>query len=725
MTSRIIEVPDFNYSDFYYPDILRSLIIFNRLFAPEITSEDDREPFMQLLKSSALVGHLNNVNSDIIANEALFGTARLLESVKNHLSLIGVKLEQNKPANADVILELSKIFLILTNIVPTNTQFATEETENTPQIIYEANEDNIIDQTDRFTHIFQKDGSTFGANRAGEAATDNVIFPMFDTSPAQLNDMLYVGHTSIICDAIGFIFDTVASNLKGVWEYYNGTVDDARPNLVTNLGPNLRFDLDTLLGTEDRKGVEITVIFTPTGAQEKILSTYSGGKNIIETTGLLGQSSVSTDNDDYTVGSEWNPLSDVVDGTNNNEQDGIYNYTLPQNESQDFIKSVINGVEAKWLRFRIIEHTGTMPIIDRIKIDDGKQYILVKTTQGESVSDVPLGSSDAGANQEFVLGSEPIIENTLSVEVDEGGGFTEWSLVENFLNSTNISKDYVLNVAADDTATIKFGNSTHGKIPSSGVDNIRAYYRIGADMNGNVGANTININKGGIAFVNRVFNPRQATGWEQKEGSTPADIERLKISGPATLRTRNRGITPDDIEFLSTEYKTDSGSGLIERSKTIEETFGVKTIEIVVVGIGGALLTQEEKEDVQNYFNGNKPLGIDGVLVTNHEVTAVNYTRKIIDVEAEVTGGNAAEIKNAITALLSPISKFTIGCDEVESATYRWNFGDEVPMSTIISEIQNVDARNIKKINLISPSIDTVLDTRELPFVGTVTITVV
>jgi len=839
MAGQIIEVPDFEYTSFYYPDIYRALILYNRIYAPEITDEDQHEPYIQLLKSYALSAHLNNVNLDIVANEALFGTARLLESMRNWLALIAVKLEHNLPASAEVLLEFSKVFTSSVNIVPEGTQFATEETDDTPQIIYQATGDNQISRTDRPTAVYQHEASVFGANHSGALSTVGVYVDMFNSEPV-LNTAFYVGHDSIMFDTVEFEYNTPGSGISGVWEYYDGDTDDTKPDAVTNLGSNLRFDLTDLLGDEDRSGSLVKVVLNSSSAYEEVESIYSGGKNIIETVGLLGQSSVSTDVDDYTVGSNWNPLKNVIDGTNGFTEEGKIEFDLPQDETQNWIKSIVNGVEAFWIRFRVTgyqktsayvvgtnlkledldpsnynikikidefastvvdvtgdngasagtytlsgvisqinsvlsgvdaslnsvasneggqlklssqtvgqqsqvkleepgandatkeilgltettyPHTyngiGGIPNIDRLLIDSGKQYLLVEVVQGRSTSDDPLGSSNGSPNQEFEITNSPIIDGTLRLEIDEGDGFTEWSQVDNFLNSTNISKDYRLDIKSDDTAVVIFGSGSQGKIPNVGSNNIRAFYSIGADVNGNVGARTITVNKSGIAFVNRVYNPRQATGWKIKEGATPEDIERLKIEGPATLLTRGRAISPEDAEFLATKYRTENNSQLIERAIAFEETFGVKTLEVVAVGIGGNQLSLSQREDVEDYFNGNKTKEIEGILVSNHEITVTNYDRKIIDIEVEVSGGNPEEIKNALIALLTPTAKYDDGY------TYRWTFQDTVPRSLMITEITNVDPKAIKNVNLITPATDPILGERELPFPGTITVNIV
>ena len=813
----IIEIPDFDFSAFYYSDILKALIAFNRQNVPEITDESDEEAFTQITRAFSLVGHLSNVLIDIAATETLLPTARLLESVRAHLKLIDVILDQNKPAAVDAVVELSKLFTTSTNFIPVGTQVATEEGVGLPQIIYEADGDNTIEPTTSFTAIFAFDpgivqildnsfdggdevtilgvsfvpgidfpigadifetvgnlvtafnasqdiaiedeafafqvgdkayinlknldlptipisvtdpGTTnfsvrsggFNPNKSGESIDTGLLFDMFDNS-IEPGSIFYLMHQNIMWDAIEFTLNTVGSGIVGVWEFYDGDVSEANPDTVTNLGSNLELDLTSFLGTADRSGSLVRITYSQNGNFEEVISKFEGGKNIVRTTGLLGQISVSTLASEYLIGSEWNEVSDLIDATATfTKIKGKINYSIPQNLSQNWISKSINTTDGFALRFRVISISAPVsPEINLIDITKGKQFLLFPATQGSSSgnADNPLGSSDGSANQSLTLSVTPILVESLSVELDEGTGFTEWTKVENFLNSVQNSKDYVLEVFADDTAKITFGNGIQGKIPSLGVDNIRAFYRVGGDVDGNVGALTITVNKSGIPFVNRVFNPRPAIGHAFKEGSTDEDLARLKIEGPATLRTRNRAITPDDYEFLATQFETIQGSRLVSRALAIEETFGVKTIELVVVGLGGILLSQSQLDSINDFFNGNKSSGIKGVGLTNHEATAVNYTPNVIDVTATVEGGNKTQIENAIKSLINPEAKFADG------VTNRWDFGDKVPTAIIISEIIAVDPQLIKDVDLTSPAGDVQLGARELPSLGNLNITVI
>lgn len=903
-------IPNFEFSGFYYFDILRDVLRYLRINVPEITDESDEEPFIQLARAWALAHHYANVRLDIVANETLLPSARLLESVRSQLKLIDFTLKPATPATAEMVMQFSSLFTDpSTLIVPRNSQFATEDTEEAAQIIFEAIQDYFISQTDRLTNVFVNPsvaitlsaksgnlfdyvssitpaegdliiqgsnyaivdeiidantirvndgtninngaallaGSNFGSDKAGEAFVGALTFDFGDPEP-KAGDILYLIHDTIMWDQINFIVaQAYKTGIKGVWEFYDGSFEDENPDDVTNLGPNLEMDLTTLLGNEDRSGTVVQVTYAQTAVSEQVASQWVGNKNILRTTGLLGQITPSEEPDDYLVGTVWAPLSLVANGENNEgefSQNGFISYALPQEIKKNWAKTTINGKQGWPLRFRVqalekkaavvqgtdfnpagldsnnyrikigidgfadteIDVTGdaganpgsytgasivaivnaalalvdpslstalsfqdgqlrlTAPdpslgkdseirvvapsgqdatnelfgisetaypysfigvggkaVIDQARIDEGSQFLLFQVVQGQTVTEAPLASSDGSPNQEYELGYRPLIDGTLVVEVDEGSGFTAYDELENFLNADGARKGFTKETDADDLTTIKFGDGVNGKIPPAGVDNIRVSYRIGADQDGNVGSQTIEVNLAGISFVDQVYNPRQASGWAAKQGSDEESLARAKIEGPASLRTLGKAITPDDIETLAVQFTSPStGSSPVVRAQAIEETFGVKTVELVVVGSAGALLNQTQRDELEDYFNGNKPKNINGVLVTNHEVTAVNYTPRPVDVTAVVTGTVAAEsVKNALAALLNPEAKFD------DNVTYRWEFGGEIPTSLIIAAIHDTDPVNVKKVVLTVPAANIVLGARELPVPGNFNVTVV
>lgn len=719
-----VTVPDFRHSGFYYHEILEDLIQYTRINLPELTDEDPAEPYMQLLRAFSLSAHTPNVLLDTVAAERFLPTARLRESVAAHLALIGVELDQATPATTDLVMKLSKIFDATTLLVPDGSKFATQAKEGISAVVFEVLTDLSTGPTNEIDHLLSHDESAAGWT------THDVSVPPWTPgwgADPGAGDCLYIGHEDVMWNDLKFTLDVASQNIVvGVWEYYDGDYEDDVPDSVTPSGGGLELVLNGWLGDDNREGTAVRVRCNVTGAYEDVAVTRDGSDNEAITTTTLGQGgSPSTDPGDYTVGSLWDEVPDVVDETLLLTQSGTVTFTLPQTAMRNWIKAVVgpssSQATAYWIRFRIIEKAGTVtkPTIDTVEIHNGSQYVLTPIMQGESQADDPLGSSNGQPNQSLTLSNYPVVDDaTLLIYVTESAVESEWTQVTDFLNSSILDKHFTVGFDNDGRATVTFGDGVNGKIPDSGTDNIRATYRtLDTEGNGNVGAGTIIVNRSGIAYADILYNPRAATGYQAAEGSTAASLAQAKVSGPATLRTRARGVTADDVEYLAAEWKDSTGSKPIVRAFAIEEGNGPKTVRLITVGQGGLAVDQEALDDLDDYFNGND-VDEDGVLLMNHELTSVNFTPKPIGITVTVTGGNQTQIETQLQALLSPIALKTDGL------SYEWEPGGSVTRARIIAEIMNTTPPP-SNVDLTAPAADVPLAAEELPTAGVITVTVV
>lgn len=711
-----IEIPTFDFSAFYYAEILESLVQFKRTNVPELTDESEFEPSMQLLRAYALVGHLNNTLIDTAANESTLPTAKLPESVRNQLRLIGYELRSATPAQTDLVYELSKVFTTSVEVVPERAQAATQRDGATAPVFFEALEALTVNPTNVHDFVYAEEASAF-TDFTTEANSQTT--PADDWTPwatPDIKDSIYWGHITAMWDKLSVFITTQSINLTGVWEYYDGDWEKIAPTSVTDLGGSLQIDLTSLLGTSNRQGTTVRVRLNETTAYEEVESTWTGTVNIA-TTGLLGQSSPSTTAADYTVGSDWSELG-ATDGSSNLTTDGEVDYDLPQTIEKNWIRGVINGSTAYWIRFRITEvNSPTSPVMTYTRMDEGKQYILRPVTQGETYDEAAQSSTGLVA-QRFETSQDNFIWDSEEVTV-EG---ELWTRVDNFLNSTGVDKHYMVVLGENDRATWVFGGTNDkGMPPPVGVGNIVATYRYGAHMDGNVGNGTITVDKTGLVYINRLWNPRQATGWQEAQSATEESLEQAKIEGPANFRIKDVALSPDDVAQLTESFVDDDGASPFSRARAIEEGFGPKTVEDVVVAAGGGLATTAQLEALEEYFNGNRTAVPPKVkhIVANQEVVVVNYTQKLIDITATVYGDvEPEEVENQLRQVIQPEAL------KPDGVSWEWEFGAEVPLSRINSVIFDTD-QSITKVVLTVPAADTALQPRELPLAGTVNITVI
>ncbi len=719
-----IRIPTFEFSGHYYAEILEDLIQYLRDQGMSI-DESPEEPFVQILRSEALGAHLNNVLLDLVANEHFLTTAKLRDSVAGLLALIDYRLRQATPATAILVQKLAQFFSATVTLIKAPSVFATRATSTATPVEFEAVEDYSSPRTDQLTRCFAYD--SVGSAYTDHTASANAGAPWSPGWGAGVNnrDLIYFGHSAIGWDRLRVGVAAASVGMVGVWEYYDGDWDGGVPDSVVSIGTGLRFDLSTFLGTGNRTGTIVRVRCNETGAYEDCVVYVLAGVNTIDTTSFLGQTIPSFTASDYTVGRDWEEVPSLTDGTTSLTVAGIndVDYTVPKDASHWWAKSTVNGVEAYWLRFRVIT-PGTLPTLQAVTIHNGSQYLFTEVVQGRTREDNPLASSTGLASQSYTLNRFPVIDNdTLKIYVTEAGIEEEWTRVYSLTSSSPTDKHFSVTFDGDSRATVVFGDNTFGKIPAAGIDNIRAVYRTMEDQDGNVAANTIIVNRGGVPYLVSTTNPRNAAGWSAREGNTEAELEQVKILGPESIKILGKACNSTDIVTLTEAYKTPEGSKLFSRCLAREGTYGPKTVELVVVKTGGVLATVDELADLETYFNGDTILKISRIIVFNQEAVAVNFTPKTINVAATVYGGSATAVEQAIRTLLQTEAK-VINADGTVGTEWLWDFGEEVPVSMIVNAIMESSPKP-RKCLVTLPAADVPLLPRELPVVGTVTLTMV
>jgi hypothetical protein len=717
MATQVI-TPDFDFSAFYYPEILEALIQYKRINVPELTEELEEEPFIQFLRAVALVGHLNNALIDLVANESTLGTAKLADTVREMFKLIDYELSPATPSQVDIVYELSKVFTASFVVISESAQAATKRDGDNPIITFEALDELEIERTDQFSYVYASEDGTFTdfTAKANSATTPADDWTPWSTPVSK--DCIYWGHKQAMWNLLSAYLTTPSENIVGVCEFYDGLWRKTSPTSVTDIGGgNLQIDLTSLLGTQNRQGTCVRVTLNESSAYQEVYSAWTGSANIA-TIGFLGQTTPSTTNTNYSIGSDWTVLDDVDDGTLDFTQNGEISFTLPQTITKNWKKATINGQEAFWIRYRIITvSTPSSPTFINTRMDEGKQYVLRSATQGQTHSDDPLGNSTGLPNQRFATSKENFISGSDVVSVNS----ETWLKVDNFLNSKPNNKHYTVELTTNDRAIIVFGDGVAGKIPPLGVGNISATYRYGAQNNGNVGANTVVVDKTGLSYVNKLWNPRQATGWGEAQGASESSLVKAKVEGPASLRTKDVAIGTTDVENLTLAYTDDDGAKPFGRAYAFEEGFGPKTIELVVVAKGGGYASAEQLEALDTYFNGDKYFYPPKAshLVSNQQVVSVNYTQKVIDLDLTVYGDvTETEVIGVLQGVMQPEAL------KEDGLTWEWNFGSEISLSRINHEVFSSDD-TITKVVINSPVSDVVLQARELPVLGTVTITII
>jgi hypothetical protein len=164
------------------------------------------------------------------------------------------------------------------------------------------------------------------------------------------------------------------------------------------------------------------------------------------------------------------------------------------------------------------------------------EAVEVRTARAEL-----LGTGTGGASQSWSVVHTPVVSGSLVVEVEEGGGWTPWTQVDDFSASGREDRVFTVDLEA---GRVRFGDGTRGRVPQIG-ERIRATrYRYGGGARGNVAAKTITKVSGVLGV--KANNPRPAIGGADAEAVKDA-VERI----PAELRRRDRAVTRDDFRELA------------------------------------------------------------------------------------------------------------------------------------------------------------------------------
>ena len=727
-------IPDFQWSAFYYDEILAAEIRFKLAKWPEHTETDPADPVVRLLQLFALVGHQASVKIDHVARETTIGTARLRSSLLSLGRIAGYTFSPPSPAVIDAVVgKLTGPVSASDVLLPARTRWSTEAGTASPAVSFEYDSDDDL--------LCTQDSGTFDVAESAPFALISSFSASLWGGTASAGDVLYVGHPDLQFDAVAI--DAAGTQvLRGVWEYY----DDQRiaaPATVEDLSGSIRLGIGSLHGARDvdAVGAEVVVTCLRTGISETVTTTLNGTTLVAVTADTLGQTSPSTNASDYTIQCFWPGLPNVSDGTEGSPGDasareqlavaGDVTWTLPQSADRRWVKTApgTGAAEGYWIRLRVTEVTsGSAHTLEEpVEVAGRGWYIAPEALQGQVVREA-VGSTDAGsARQSFALAREPFL-SLVQVEV----GVDVWEEVESFVDAL---ADAVFRVEEDPDGTmrVKFGDGTRGKIPTAS-SSVYVTYRYGGAASGNVGPRTLRPRTTTPRF-NGWYNPRAGSGWSVREGTTADSLELVRAAIPAYVRTGKRAVTPSDYETLARAFRTADGRQVAERVVALQNGAGPGTIKLVCVGPSNTVPTSGDLLELEAYFNGSTfgTQRVGGVSMANVVVVAVAFTGVSVDVTATVTVeqgytlGVKAELESMLRARLQPLARKLLRDDDgnvVLSGEYAWKFGGRVPRSFLQAEIITSTNR-ITDLEIAAPAADVTLGASELPIPGTMTIAVV
>ncbi len=181
---------------------------------------------------------------------------------------------------------------------------------------------------------------------------------------------------------------------------------------------------------------------------------------------------------------------------------------------------------------------------------------VARATNGETVDEV-LGGGDAGRpNQRLPLRQPPLtyvrakgspsgVASSLGIRVND----VLWTEAPSFYGLAPDDRAYVTRRADDGTTTVQFGDGVHGARLPTGQENVRARYRKGVGLGGNVRAGQLSTLLTRPLGLKSGINPAPATG-----GDDPEPREAARENAPLTVLTLDRVVSLRDYEDFARAY---------------------------------------------------------------------------------------------------------------------------------------------------------------------------
>jgi hypothetical protein len=180
------------------------------------------------------------------------------------------------------------------------------------------------------------------------------------------------------------------------------------------------------------------------------------------------------------------------------------------------------------------------------------QSIELNLTEGEVYQET--FTSDGRISQQYTLSATGVVATSVEVYVSEGvdGEEVTYAKVDRLIQATNSDLVYSVTLSADESSTLVFGNSVHGKIPTTNAE-VRIVYRRSRGAAGNVEANAIKE----FESLNNIYGPPydgvEITPNSSKAlgGTDSENIDSLKINIPASFRSQDRAVSLQDYNDLT------------------------------------------------------------------------------------------------------------------------------------------------------------------------------
>jgi hypothetical protein len=175
-----------------------------------------------------------------------------------------------------------------------------------------------------------------------------------------------------------------------------------------------------------------------------------------------------------------------------------------------------------------------------------------------------------------------------------------WRARLDLLSSGRGSRRFTVEIEADGTTRLRFGDGRHGQRPAP-HSVFTPVYRLGNGSAGNLGIGGLAHIVTQDAAIERISNPLPAAG-----GQDPESAEAVRQNAPYAYLQQKRAVTQDDYAQLSARM-----AGIQQAAATMRWTGSWHTVYISADRFGGAPVDQDFENDLRRYLEPFRLAGHD------------------------------------------------------------------------------------------------------------------
>jgi predicted phage baseplate assembly protein len=466
----------------------------------------------------------------------------------------------------------------------------------------------------------------------------------------------------------------------------------------------------------------------------------------------------------------WEKL-EVHDGTDGLTEQGIVSINVPEATTT----FELFGTESHWIRVRVTgddfyrgptgpatrrrqgrtlehKHEDRAAVADLPRpptlegVHPNTQWAYNERTVGDEI----LGSSDGTHDQSFSCNAAPVSNIELWVdEVDalsraemrdlaaeqpdgverlpESGDprefWVRWQAVDDFLASEEADRHY----RVDGTSgAVTFGDSTHGRIPPTGENNIRVTYTTGGGSEGNVPAGAVGELRDPVTLVDSVTNLHPSDGGADVESMTA-----VRSRAPERIKNKDRAVSPSDFEQVARAASRELATVKCEPEMDQKGERRPGWVTLLVVPRGQRdrpVPSMELRKRVEDAVSERAPATLTGrdgerIIVRGPQYAPVSVDATVYSSGVESVSTLKGTIEAELDAFLHPLTGGT--------AADGWAFGESPQLSAVASLLEDVDGidtvdavamtveARTEEIRILSEGDDPTLDRDSLVCSGT------